>query len=114
MFGCVTSGERSDTNAADRIEVLPIAGHESEPVFEGGGRDERVGQARSELSHDPPGPFRYRSVDLEFTERSEQLCGQVGRLAAGVQLGPRDHGVVQAVTLRSKLMGSTKVVDEDV
>ena len=110
----VSLAEFSDANTTDWVEVLAVAGDESEAVFERRGRDQRVRQPSAELSNDPPGPLSNRAVDVELAKRCEQSSREIGRSVAGEHLGTRHNGVAETVTLRSEFTRASEVVDEDV
>lgn len=94
------SAEFPDANAADGVEVLAVPGDESEAMLERRGRNERIGQPSPELPNDSSGPLGDGSVDVKLAERRKQSSREIGRRVSGEQLGTRDDGVAEAVTLR--------------
>ena len=80
----------------------------------GGGSDERIGHPDPRLPTDTPGLLGDRTIDGQLPERGEEASDEVGRCGPGDQFGPRNDGVVEAVTSGSQLRCASEVVDEDV
>ncbi len=76
--------------------------------------DERVGESDSELPRDPAGALGHSPVDAEFSERREQLGGEVCGGAAGEEFGAGNHRVVEPVATGYESTSAAQVVDEDV
>ncbi len=108
------SGEVSDSEPADTHEFLGVSRHQPQLVFNGRGSDQGIRETQSELSRDSTSPFSHGAVNEELAKWGEQFGRQVRRCIAREELRSTDHRVVQSVTARPELSGTTEVVDEDV
>ena len=108
------SAQRPKTDAADRLEMLPIAGDDREPVLDRRRRDQCVGKPDSELTGDTSTTLGDSTIHGNLAERGEEPNGQVGSGVAGDELRPRDHGVVHTMASWPQLNFAAKMVDEDI
>ena len=97
------SAQRPKTDTSDRLEIPPIADHDSEPVLDRRRRDQRVGKPESELTRDSSSTLRDRTIHGDLAERGKDPNGQVGSRVAGDKLCPRDHRVENPMASRPQL-----------
>ena len=91
-----------------------VSRDEAQFVLERCRSDQGVGKANTELSRDAASAFGYSAVNVEFSERSEELAREVSGGVAGEQFGAGDDRVVQSMAAGLEGDSAAEMVDEDV
>ena len=85
------SAKRPKTEAADRLEVLSIAGDDSESMLDRRCGDQCIGKPDSELTGNASTTLGDCTIHGKLAKWGKKPNGEVGGRVAGNELGSRDH-----------------------
>ena len=100
------SGERPDPEPSNGLEVLQIAGGQSEMALQGCCGDQGVGHAQPELASYAAGALGNCTVDRDLPEGGKDTGRQIGARGTREELSTSDHGVVEPVAAGLEFNGA--------